>query len=291
MKDNIFGGIVMNNDSITFYKPAKTLSISLTGNSCSLNCAHCGGHYLSQMTDINCFVRNMEKYKSHTSLLISGGCNPFGAISLKEHLINLKLIVDEGFKLNFHTGIADDESVHIIEELSTRSKFGKEFAVSYDFILDEETIRSVYGINRTGKDYFEGYNRLKSKLKVVPHVCIGLLGGKIKGEIEALETLAEDGCKKVVLIIFIPTKNTSFEKCLPPSLGEIEEVFRRGKALFPPNMVQLGCMRPVGKLRGEIDLLALECGINHIVMPSKDVVEMAQKLGLKIEYKEECCVL
>jgi uncharacterized radical SAM superfamily protein len=285
------GGVFLNFENIVFYKPAKTLSISLTGNSCSLNCSHCGGHYLSAMTDINTFISNIDKYKSHTSILISGGCNQYGTISLKPHISNLEKIVDEGFKLNFHTGIADNESVQVIEELTLRSKIGNEFRVSYDFIVDDETINSVYGTNRTGTDYIEGYKRLNKKLKVVPHVCIGLNGGKIKGEIEALEVLSKENCERLVLIIFIPTKNTVFEKCKPPSLEEIEKIFREAKRLFDGRIVQLGCMRPIGKYRAQIDSLAIDCGINHIVMPSREVVERSKDMGIKIEFKEECCVL
>ena len=36
-------------DEITASLPADTLPVSVTGNSCALDCAHCGGHYLAAM--------------------------------------------------------------------------------------------------------------------------------------------------------------------------------------------------------------------------------------------------
>ncbi|MBC2723618.1 MAG: radical SAM protein, partial [Desulfosporosinus sp.] len=60
---------------IYFDFPTKTESVSLTGTACSLNCAHCGGHYLKGMTDIEGLelTSQLTHELSFSSALISGG--------------------------------------------------------------------------------------------------------------------------------------------------------------------------------------------------------------------------
>ncbi|MGB4213928.1 MAG: hypothetical protein WBK64_03680, partial [Dethiobacteria bacterium] len=37
---------------VEFVFPRLTLPVSVTGRSCALNCAHCGGHYLQGMASL-----------------------------------------------------------------------------------------------------------------------------------------------------------------------------------------------------------------------------------------------
>jgi len=54
-----------------FVKPYNTSSVSLTGQACSLECRHCGRHFLKNMVTIDKIPeKGMGKFKS---LLISGG--------------------------------------------------------------------------------------------------------------------------------------------------------------------------------------------------------------------------
>jgi uncharacterized radical SAM superfamily protein len=99
------------------------------------------------------------------------------------------------------------------------------------------------------------------------------------------------GAIKVVLIVFTPTKGTVYHNLQPPNLSDIEKVFVKAKQLFWDRSVSLGCMRPGGELRLKIDRLAVECGIESIVMPSKELFEEIKDLGILVQYKEECCVL
>lgn len=58
--------------NIIFSYPNKTLAVTTTGNDCSLKCAHCNGHYLKNMTDIN-EIDEKIKHRNIDSFLISGG--------------------------------------------------------------------------------------------------------------------------------------------------------------------------------------------------------------------------
>ena len=70
---------------IRFAYPHHTKSISVTGNQCEQDCAHCGGHYLKAMLPISAMEAS-----SATSFLISGGCKADGTVPIGEHVDQLK---------------------------------------------------------------------------------------------------------------------------------------------------------------------------------------------------------
>ncbi|MDH4209704.1 MAG: hypothetical protein OEV76_12570, partial [Anaerolineae bacterium] len=60
---------------------------------------------------------------------------------------------------------------------------------------------------------------------------------------------------------------------------------------FPSTPLHLGCMRPRGAYRDELDALAVQAGVNAIVSPSRAAVTLAEGLGLVAERSEECCAV
>ncbi|MCU9815017.1 MULTISPECIES: hypothetical protein [Paraclostridium] len=50
-------------------------------------------------------------------------------------------------------------------------------------------------------------------------------------------------------------------------------------------------MRPRGKYRSDLDKLAIECGINKIVLPSRSCKNLALEMKLDIKESKECCIL
>jgi len=140
--------------------------------------------------------------------------------------------------------------------------------------------------------------------KIVPHITIGLNAGKESGEIEAIKFLSKFEDKEIssiVFLILIPTKNTYFEHIPPPSFDYVEKIFAEIKKYFENREINifLGCMRPKGKYRKKIDLLALQYGFNGIVNPSfkyENLESIKIKYNLtdkfnKFLYIEECCAL
>ncbi|MGF7185085.1 hypothetical protein GGQ84_001171 [Desulfitispora alkaliphila] len=267
-------------NSIQFDYPEGTKVVSLTGSSCELQCAHCGGHYLKNMIPALDYFNNSPKQGK--SVLISGGCNSDGTVPLKEHW---KYIASEKQrkKVNLHTGLISEMEAAQISEIAD--------VISFDYLGDNETIKEVYGLNATVADYRASYNNLSRQVKVLPHICIGIRSGELSGEFNALKMLKEDGACGIVFIVFTPTKNTKFQDKSPPKLEEVGKVIATARKMFPDIPIHLGCMRPRGRYRAELDLLALKCGVNKIVMPTKAVVEAAEAEGLTITKGEECCVL
>lgn len=276
IKNNNFGNF------ISFSYPNETLAITTTGNECSLKCSHCNGHYLKNMTPIENFEEKV-KTRDITSLLLSGGCSFDGDVPINNHIDKIRELKSNGYKLNAHLGLMDEG--HLME----LSKYLD--VVSFDLILDEETIKEVYKIDKDRNDYIKAYETLKKHTKVIPHICIGLKGGEIKGEYEILEYLKKNKPEQLTFIVLIPTKNTEYELVEPPKLDKVIDLLCNARINFPDIPINLGCMRPRGNYRRELDELAIMCGINKIVLPSKNAVNKAVEMNMTIIDTKECCVL
>ena len=251
--------------TITFVYPSNTAVISVTGKSCELNCRHCMAKYLEHMDSIDNFNKNTE------SILLSGGYDKNGSVPItEEHLKQLK-----NYKLNIHPGLVDESQAKLLARYA--------HSISFDFPAGEDVIRGVYGLNKTMNDYIKAYKLLKIHCKnVIPHICIGLGGNELK----AVNLLAHIGFDELVLLGLMP--NEYFKN--PPSIERLINIIKKLRQLYPGKKLSLGCMRPAGNYRKELDTKALE-HVDKIVMPHKDAVELAKKKRFKIINKHECCVI
>jgi uncharacterized radical SAM superfamily protein len=267
---------------VIFSYPNQTMAVSVTGNQCSLKCAHCNGHYLKGMTQVDGIGRALQERKI-TSFLLSGGCDQEGQVRLADNLESIKNLKKQGYKINSHLGLIEEKYLNeLIPFLDV---------VSFDLILDKATIQEVYKLDRSPEDYKRTYEMLSKKIKVVPHILLGLYKGKIKGEYEVLEYLREHMPPAITFIVLIPTKGTEYEGLEPPNLEAVGDFLLKARKLFPNIPLKLGCMRPKGAYRTNLDKLALDIGINQIVMPSKATYDYAKEQGFNITEKRECCVL
>lgn len=266
--------------TITFSYPAKTQSVSVTGEHCRLNCGHCGGHYLKHMKDIKNVTACEQRQPK--SFLISGGCMPDGKVPIVEHMQQL-VALKKGRRFNVHVGLVEEDDIAGLCKIADK--------ISFDFVGDSETIQEVFGMERTVNDYILSYKRLQKRCSVIPHICIGLHKGRIKGEYQALELLQELGTEALTFIIFTPTKNTRYADCPPPPIEKVLDILVTARKKFPAIPINLGCMRPGGNYRRELDLWSVQGGINGIVNPVSDAVRLAVSLGLLPVNREECCVL
>jgi len=263
---------------IEFDYPEQTEVITLTGKDCGLDCAHCGGHYLADMKSVD-EVKGVDGSKS---CLISGGCNSQGKVPFLHQLPFIQEL-KQGRRLNFHVGLVNETEADRLKELAD--------VVSFDFVADAETISEVYGLDRREEDYVNSYRILRERVKVLPHICIGLKGGELAGEYHALDLLEREGVDGLVIIVFIPTPDTRYAEKSPPPLEEVIRFLAEARLRFADKPIFLGCMRPKGRYRQELDLAAVRCGVNKIVVPTRAAVELAGELGLKVIRGEECCVL
>jgi uncharacterized radical SAM superfamily protein len=261
---------------IAFVRPTNTISISVTGSHCALNCLHCAGNYLEGKVD----VHDLDGLPDASSYLITGGCDSEGKVPILEHVNELSSLSKDPTKIG-HTGLVDE---HEVEELANLID-----VASFDFVSDDDTIRDIFGLYKTASDFIKSYSRLLRRIPTFPHITIGLNRGRLSGELEALDLLSGFGTQSVVLNVFIPTNGTQLQDVPPPSLLDVRKVIERARGSFDD--VYLGCMRPGGRYREDLDIMALEEGVDRIVNPSKPSRELAVEKGLDIEWREECCVL
>jgi biotin synthase len=205
----------------------------------------------------------------------------------------------DGVRLNCHAGLVSaDEAAEIARWADI---------VSFDFVSDPRVIQEVYGLSRSPEDYIDTYMALSNRVRTVPHICIGLAealetGGSLHsgnpdseiGAVEALRGLVDSGRAPLppalVFIIFTPTRGTRFESKPPPSLALVGAVLARAREVFPDIPINLGCMRPTGDYRTQVDTLAIRCGVNLIVQPSAGAFDEARLQGLRVIETYECCV-
>jgi hypothetical protein len=164
--------------------------------------------------------------------------------------------------------------------------------VDFDLVGDDETIRFTIGADKKTSDYLRAMKILKRFLpELVPHICIGLHGGELKGEFKALEMAAEINPRMLVILVLNPTRGTRFEKATPPSTWEAMRVINRAREELPRTRLALGCMRPKGWRREELESAAFHAGVSRIVTPSRRTLEVAEKSGFRIRTLDACCAV
>ena len=266
-------------DEITWAYPLDTAVLSLTGSECALDCAHCGGHYLAAMRPIW-----EAEPDGSTSCLISGGCDPTGRVPVLAHLDRVRAWrLPQRRTMNWHVGFVSEDEMETIAPLVD--------VVSFDFVGDEATIREVYGTERTVDEYVDTYRLLRRHARTLPHITIGLRGGKLGHELPAFERLQRLGVDGLVLLVFIPTPGTRYAGRQPPPSHAAAELLAEARIRFPGVPIYLGCMRPKGRYRDELDPLAVRAGVNVVVSPSRPARQLAADLGLEARQIRECCVL
>ncbi len=263
--------------SMLLIRPSATASISVTGSVCALNCAHCGGRYLEHMQPIESL-----DLRSAKSCLISGGCDRRGVVPIGAHAQDIaRLGVDH--RLNLHVGLMD-----ATELLALQIPID---VISMDIVGDRQTALEVYGLDMTLERYMAQLDALRRVAPVVPHITIGLHAGQIRGEYAAIDALAVRPTDRLVFIVLIPTPGTRYADCDPPSLEGVADVLAYARCALPDSRIYLGCMRPHGRYRQQLDVLAVRAGVNAIVNPTRAGEQAVQAAGLSVLWGDECCAL
>lgn len=261
-------------------------SLSLTGNYCALNCAHCGKHYLESMKKVEKsnlveYCKNLEK-EGYKGCLLSGGMDSRLKVPLDMYTDEIKQIKKETkLKLNAHVGFIDESDLEWLRYVDV---------VSLDFVGEDDVIKRVYKIKKRVEDYLRIIELLTSNgIKVAPHITVGLDFGKIWWEYKAIELLAHYPVDVLVLDVLIPTRGTEMENTIPPSVDKSLEVVKYARDTFNGEL-SIGCMRPLGKWRLEFDKRAILIGVDRITNPPRKIIEWAKKIR-DIEIIYECCVM
>jgi uncharacterized radical SAM superfamily protein len=269
--------------------PTRFPTVSVTDTWCALNCRHCGGKVLQTMHPANTPEKLFElgaelKQNGALGCLVSGGCLPDGSVPLKQFVPAIEKIKRKlGLTIFVHTGIIDAVT-------ATALKTAGVDAALIDIIGSDETIRKVYNLNVTVKDYANSLKVLhEAGLNFVPHVIVGLHDGELKGEFHALKMISSCEPSAIVVIAFMPIHGTAMAEVEPPQPADIARVTATARLMFPETPLVLGCMRPKGKHRAETDILALKAGANAIAFPSEEAIRYAEKQGYKLSFSSYCC--
>lgn len=292
-------------DTITFHAPGlrryKTdefdsqnaiefASISVTGTACGLSCEHCRTNVLHGMADLRRHDGSLFDLcadlasKGARGVLISGGSDKLGRVPLLPHIKDMKRVRKElGLAIRVHTGLPDEETCAALGEVEIDGAM-------IDVIGHRDTMREVYHLDSAPEDYENSLAWLEHyKVPTIPHIILGLHFGKMLGEGYALEMIVRHPPKILVLVVLMPLTGTPMVGVTPPRLEEIGAFFEISRKALPSTPVMLGCARPMGELKVEIDRLAVNAGLNGIAYPANGIVEYARQYGLRPQFINACC--
>ena len=275
-------------NTVRFF-PQPFTPVSVTGTNCDLECKHCSSHYLKHMVDAS--SNSLENIAADFSgrgekgMLLSGGSRQDGSVPTYEQADMIRSIKERyDLLLSAHTGILNRQ------QASELKSYGLDMAL-VDVIGSEKTIKEVYGLERTPVHYDWTLAHLSNfNIGLAPHIIVGLQGGELDGEFNALELVKKYDPEVVVIVVFIPTDGTEYENIPKPDHKDVIRVITYARQMFPKTPISLSCVRPGGKYRLELDEYALLSGVDRVAVPSRQCYQTAGEIGLDIvEIEKSCC--
>ena len=271
--------------------PRRFLPVSVTGSACALSCDHCQAKVLEGMISVKAgedlydLARRLRAQGSD-GLLVSGGSTRTGGVPLLGHLRHVPRIRAElGMKVIVHSGVV---SPALADGLARAGVDG----VMLDIIGADETIADVYHLDLTTADFECSLARLaEAGLRIIPHVVCGLHYGRFLGEYRALEMIARYPVSTLIVVVLVPLVGTPMAHLPPPPVEDVVAFFAEARAAMPTTKVNLGCARPLGAMKRELDEAAIDHGLNGIAYPADGAIAYARSKGLRPRFYEYCCSL
>jgi hypothetical protein len=272
-------------------KANRFLPISVTGTACALQCDHCKTKVLEGMITVSKETDLFEtakelKAKGTDGVLVSGGSTRRGGVPLLPHVENMRRVREElGMRVVVHSGVVAPK---LAEGLAAAEVDG----VMLDIIGADETVRDVYHLDLTAADFERSLALLAEKeLRIIPHIVIGLHYGELRGEWNALEMIRRYPVSTLILVVLTPLVGTPMGHLSPPPVEDVSDFFATARAAMPDTKVNLGCGRPMGAMKVELDQAAIDHGLNGIAYPADGMVAYARERGLEPDFHEYCCSL
>jgi len=269
-------------------EPERFVAISVTGADCALACEHCNAKVLEGMRPLrsaSLYEMCVElRARGSRGVLVSGGCDRRGRVPLLRHIPDLMRVRRElEMTIRVHPGLVDEATAAALGEIGVDGAM-------LDVIGAEETIREVYHLDVPVAEYGRALERLERHgVPLVPHIVVGLHWGRLLGEWRALEMIAARKVKLLVLVILMPLYGTAMAKASPPSVEEIGKFFQDARRALPETPISLGCARPIGPVKRDIDRLAVDAGFSGIAYPAEGIVAYAESRGFRPEFHDACC--
>ena len=274
-------------NTILFFNEPFT-PVSVTGTNCELNCKHCEKHYLEHMRNgsggkLRDAVVDLAK-RGRSGVLLSGGSKLDGSVPTYELSDEIRQIKeDTHLKISAHTGIINQEQARSLATWLDMALV--------DCIGSDATISGILGLPNTVSDYENTLRFLTDAgIPIAPHIITGLNNGVLDGEFRAISMVKKYNPNVVVIVVFIPTKNTACAGAPPPALEDIVSVITAARLEFPQTPLSLSCVRPGGRYRSRLDECAILSGIDRIAVPSRSAYQLCAEIGLDIhEVDNMCC--
>jgi uncharacterized radical SAM superfamily protein len=265
-------------------------AVSITGSDCKLQCDHCKAKILEPMIpartpdDLWQAVHDLIA-DGAGGMLLTGGSNHRNEVEYDPYYPVVRRIKDRwpSFKIAVHTALVDTAAAQRMEDA------GIDVAMM-DMIGAQETITQVYHLKRSVEDFERTLEALvATKMKVVPHIVIGLHYGKLLGEWKALEMIRRHRPDALVLVVVMPMYAAPKRPFVTPDRHEVGRFFLETREALPDIPLLLGCARPPGMVKVAIDAYAVMAGINGMAHPSDGVVELAVRLQRPVRVTPACC--
>ena len=265
-------------------------AISITGGDCKLQCDHCKAKILEPMIPARTpedLARLADEFVADGArgMLLSGGSDHRNVVHYEPYFPTIRKIKDlyPHLQIAMHTGLATPEFARGMEDA------GVDVAMM-DVIGSQDTITQVYHLKRSVDDFEASLEALvATRMKVVPHVVIGLHYGKLLGEWNALDIVRRHQPDALVLVVIMPHYAPASRPFATPSSAEVGKYFMDCREALPDTPVLLGCARPAGMHRLETDAYAVMAGLNGVAFPSDGMLALAKHLDRDVRVTPSCC--
>ena len=265
-------------------------AVSITGGECKLQCDHCKAKVLEPMIpartpDELWRVVNEQIEAGASGMLLTGGSNHRDEVEYDPFYPTLRRVKDAFpcFRIAIHTALVDRDAARRMEDS------GIDVAM-LDVIGAQDTVTQVYHLKRSVADFEASLVHLTAtSLKVVPHIVIGLHYGRLLGEWNALEIVKRYPPAALVLVVIMPFYAPPQRPFVVPTSEEVGRFFMDAREALPDIPLLLGCARPAGRAKQEIDAYAVLAGLNGIAHPAEGMVELAARLGRELRVTPACC--
>jgi uncharacterized radical SAM superfamily protein len=265
-------------------------AVSITGGACKLQCDHCKAKVLEPMIPATTpealwRVVNEQIARGAKGMLLTGGSNHRDEVEYGPFLPVVRRVKDAhpGFRIAIHTALVDAVMARAMQDSGID-------AAMLDVIGAQDTVSQVYHLRRPVEDFERSLETLvATSMKVVPHIVIGLHYGRMLGEWRALEMIARYRPAALVLVVVMPFYAPAARPFATPSSREVGRFFLDARAALPDLPILLGCARPAGRAKLEIDAYAVMAGLEGIAHPAEGSVELALGLGREVKVTPACC--
>lgn len=282
--------------SITFYLPGMFIhdgrkgaypAASITGDRCTLQCDHCKGKILGNMLPTDDPQKLVDTAlrmagQGHKGILISGGCDDNGALPWRRFTGAIeKIKAQTNLFVSIHSGLINTADAMQLEAAGVDQAL-------IDVVGDDDTLRKIYHVPFGVDRIRNSMNALQEAgISIIPHIVCELDYGKIKGERRAIAMVSRFNVPQLVIVSLMGIPGTPTHNTVKPPPHEVAEIIMEARRQLPDTVISLGCARQRGER--ELEILAIDAGINRMALPSDEAIERARQHGLAIRYQMTCC--